>query len=51
MYYGAVPVHLALFVLLGREWAAGQRQARRRAGLMIAVTGADHAPVRSPPLG
>jgi putative membrane protein len=51
MYYGAVPVHLALFVLLGREWAAGQRQARRRAGLMIAVTGADRAPVRSPPLG
>jgi putative membrane protein len=32
MYYGAAPVHLALFVLLGREWAAGQQRARRRSG-------------------
>ena len=24
MYYGAAPVHLALFVLLGREWFAGR---------------------------
>jgi putative membrane protein len=50
MYYAAAPVHVALFVLLGREWAAGQRRARRRAGLVIAVTGADRAPVRFPPL-
>ena len=31
MYYGAAPVHVALFVLLGREWLAGQRRARDRA--------------------
>jgi putative membrane protein len=31
LYYGAVPVHLALFVLLGREWAARQVRDRRRA--------------------
>jgi len=31
MHYGALPVHVALFVLLGREWAAGQERARRRA--------------------
>jgi len=30
MYYGAAPVHVALFVLLGREWFAGQRRARAR---------------------
>jgi putative membrane protein len=30
MYYGAAPVHVALFVLLGREWSAGQRRARAR---------------------
>ena len=30
MYYGAAPVHLALFVLLGREWAAAEQRARRR---------------------
>jgi putative membrane protein len=30
MHYGALPVHVALFVLLGREWAAGQERARRR---------------------
>ena len=29
MYYGAAPVHVALFVLLGREWFAGQRRAAR----------------------
>lgn len=46
MYYGAAPVHLALFVLLGREWAAGQRRARRRTELVITATGADPAPVR-----
>jgi putative membrane protein len=32
MYYGAAPVHVALFALLGREWLAGQRRARERAG-------------------
>jgi putative membrane protein len=46
MYYGAAPVHVALFVLLGREWAARQRRARRRMGPMIAVTGADRASLR-----
>jgi len=30
MYYGAAPVHVALFVLLGREWLAEQRRARAR---------------------
>jgi putative membrane protein len=30
MYYGAAPVHVALFVLLGREWFAWQRRARAR---------------------
>lgn len=30
MYYGAAPVHLVLFVLLGREWFAGQQRARER---------------------
>jgi putative membrane protein len=30
MYYGAAPVHVALFVLLGREWFAGQRRTRER---------------------
>jgi putative membrane protein len=44
MYYGAAPVHLALFVLLGREWYAvqGRRQrssrpARRAAFIRAAV--------------
>ena len=32
LYYGAAPVHLALFVLLGREWAARQVRDRERAG-------------------
>ena len=32
LYYGAAPVHLVLFVLLGREWAAGQRRTARRPG-------------------
>jgi putative membrane protein len=32
MYYGAAPVHVALFALLGREWLAAQRRARERAG-------------------
>jgi putative membrane protein len=36
VYYGAAPVHLALFVLLGRKWAARQRRAQRRMGLVIA---------------
>jgi len=30
MYYLGAPVEIALFVLLGREWAAGDRRARRR---------------------
>ena len=30
LYYGAAPVHLALLVLLGREWAAGQVRDRDR---------------------
>lgn len=30
MYYGAAPVHVALFVLLGREWFAGQERRRQR---------------------
>ena len=30
LYYGSAPVHLVLFVLLGQEWAAGQRRMRRR---------------------
>jgi putative membrane protein len=38
MYYGAVPVHVALFVLLGREWFAGQERARRRAARPVVVT-------------
>jgi putative membrane protein len=37
MYYGAAPVHLALFVLLGREWAAGEQRIRRR-GQTLAAT-------------
>jgi putative membrane protein len=31
LYYAAAPVHIALFVLLGREWAARQVRDRRRA--------------------
>ena len=38
IYYGAAPVHLALFVLLGREWFAGQERARRRAARPVVVT-------------
>lgn len=34
MHYGALPVHVALFVLLGREWAAGQQRARGRAAAL-----------------
>jgi putative membrane protein len=30
MHYGGTPVHVVLFVLLGREWAAAQRRAARR---------------------
>jgi putative membrane protein len=30
MYYLGAPVEIVLFVLLGREWAAGDRRARRR---------------------
>jgi hypothetical protein len=30
MHYGALPVHVALFVLLGREWAAGQESSSAR---------------------
>lgn len=37
MYYGAAPVHLALFVLLGQEWATGQGRIRRR-GQRLAAT-------------
>jgi putative membrane protein len=33
MHYGATPVHVALFVLLGREWAAGRRRVAARAGI------------------
>lgn len=38
LYYGAAPMHLALFVLLGREWFAGQERARRRAARPVVVT-------------
>jgi putative membrane protein len=31
LHYGGTPVHVVLFLLLGREWAAGQRRTRRRA--------------------
>lgn len=31
LYYGGAPVHLALLVLLGRQWAAAQRRTARRA--------------------
>ncbi|MDT7579823.1 MAG: putative rane protein, partial [Pseudonocardiales bacterium] len=30
LYYGGAPVHVVLLVLLGREWAAGQRRTRHR---------------------
>ena len=30
LYYGSAPVHLVLFVLLGREWAAAQVRVARR---------------------
>jgi putative membrane protein len=30
LYYGGTPVHVVLLVLLGREWAAGQRRRRVR---------------------
>jgi putative membrane protein len=29
LYYGAAPAHVALFVLIGREWAVRQRRVRR----------------------
>jgi putative membrane protein len=35
MHYGGTPVHVVLFVLLGREWAAAQRRAARRAPLRL----------------
>jgi putative membrane protein len=39
MYYGSAPVHVVLFVLLGREWARRQQRARTRAEPVALVRG------------
>jgi len=38
LYYGAAPMHLALFVLLGREWFAVRERERTRAQRTSAAT-------------
>jgi putative membrane protein len=40
MYYGAAPVHVVLFVLLGREWYVAQGRQRSRMALIRAAAAA-----------